>query len=52
MTTYGGLDRWGSDGPVVWHGETSGLDYWGSDGICSDYQVAATTSSWAGTWGG
>ena len=41
MTTDGGLDRWGSDGPVVWHSETSDLGYWGKDGIFSDYQVAS-----------
>jgi len=34
----GGLDRWGSDGPIVWHSETAGLDYWHTDGIWSDYQ--------------
>jgi len=36
MTTDGGLDRWGSDGPVVWHSETASLDYWHTDGIWSN----------------
>ena len=45
MTTDGGLDRWGSDGPIVWHSETSGLDYWCADSIFSDYQAAASGGS-------
>ena len=38
MVTDGSLSLWGSNGPVVWHSETSGLDLWGKDGIYSDYQ--------------
>ena len=40
MTTDGGLDRWGSNGPMVWHSENSGLDRWHVDGVWSDYQAA------------
>jgi len=40
MTTDGGLDRWGPDGPIVWHSETSGLDRWHADGVWSDYITA------------
>ena len=40
MTTDGGLDRWGPDGPIVWHSENAGLDYWHTDGIWSDYITA------------
>ena len=39
MATDGSLGLWGSNGPVVWHSETSGLDYWYSDGIYSDYKT-------------
>ncbi len=39
MATDGSLSIWGSNGPVVWHSETSGLDLWHVDGIYSDYKV-------------
>ena len=45
MTTDGGLDMWGSDGPIVWHSETAGLDCWHVDGIWSDYHAAGVPSA-------
>jgi len=47
MTTDGSLDRWGADGPVIWHSETSGLDRWGKDGVWSDYQAAPASPAGA-----
>jgi len=44
MATDGGLDRWGGDGPVIWHSETSGLGYWYAGGIYSDYKAAEAAS--------
>ena len=38
------LGLWGSNGPVVWHSETSGLGYWYAGGIYSDYKAAEAAS--------
>jgi len=40
MAIDGSLGLWGSNGPVVWHSETSGLGYWYAGGIYSDYKAA------------
>ena len=40
MATDGSLGLWGSNGPVVWHSETSGLGYWCAGGIYSEYKAA------------
>lgn len=52
MATDGGLDRWGNNGPVVWHSETSGLDLWGKDGVYSDYQATPVSGACAVLIGG
>ena len=44
MATDGALSLWGSNGPVVWHSETSGLGYWYAGGIYSDYKAAEAAS--------
>ena len=44
MVTDGSLGLWGSNGPVVWHSETSGLGYWYAGGIYSDYKAAEAAS--------
>ena len=45
MATDGSLSLWGSNGPVVWHSETSGLGYWCSGGVYSDYKAAESGGS-------